>query len=374
MKSKKGIGLEWYMLIVAFFLGFMFYYLYLIGNKQTVQNYIGEYQFHILNAANEGENMIIYAQQSAKYSMQQAIYDLANDGGVEEIENEYETVYEHQCGTFNGAYVWFQVQKTDSGYEAKPCLDNSSTSDNLLYLFNQNMNGHLQNSPNEFPLDNYDYQIMNNLEILGKGINPLKFDIVAKKKIQIESFTGAQDEEPIGKSEPKTTKPGVPVSYKYSLPYNERAQDTAVDRIILHHTGDSRAYQTYNTLKQRDLSVHYIVDRDGMIYYAVDESKRAWHAGNWNSRSIGIEIVNTGYRDMQYTDEQYASIKSLINDMASRWPSIKVDDAHVIGHYQATAEGKWDPSPNFDWARIGLPNHPTLQALGKNAPSEYGWA
>jgi len=111
-----------------------------------------------------------------------------------------------------------------------------------------------------------------------------------------------------------------------------------------------------------------------MIYYAVDESKRAWHAGNWNSRSIGIEIVNTGYRDMQYTDEQYASIKSLINDMASRWPSIKVDDAHVIGHYQATAEGKWDPSPNFDWARIGLPNHPTLQALGKNAPSEYGWA
>ena len=110
------------------------------------------------------------------------------------------------------------------------------------------------------------------------------------------------------------------------------------------------------------MSVHYIIDRDGAIYYIVDESLNAWHAEDWNSRSIGIEIVNLGTKDMQFTDAQYASISSLINDIASRRSSIKIDNEHVLGHFQASTEGKWDPSPNFDWARIGLSGHKTSTA------------
>ena len=51
-----------------------------------------------------------------------------------------------------------------------------------------------------------------------------------------------------------------------------------------------------------DVSAHYLIGRDGTIYYLVDEMKRAWHAGDswWggpidmNSASIGIELANDG--------------------------------------------------------------------------------
>ncbi|MEK6943113.1 MAG: N-acetylmuramoyl-L-alanine amidase [Nanoarchaeota archaeon] len=159
------------------------------------------------------------------------------------------------------------------------------------------------------------------------------------------------------------TTPGIPVSDIYFGQLNSGQRlSVAVDRIILHHTADSAAQTTFNTLKTRGLSVHYIIDRDGAIYYIVDESLNAWHAEDWNSRSIGIEIVNLGTKDMQFTDAQYASISSLINDIASRRSSIKIDNEHVLGHFQASTEGKWDPSPNFDWARIGLSGHKTSTA------------
>jgi len=149
-----------------------------------------------------------------------------------------------------------------------------------------------------------------------------------------------------------------------------------VDKIILHHTGDSSAVQTWKTLRNRPtksklgLSVHYIVDLDGTIHNPVPEEKEAFHAGAWNDWSIGIEIVHTGKKNMDYTAAQYAAITELINDIADRWPSIEADDAHVLAHYQATTSGKWDPSPNFDWSRIGLPNHKTLASLNKR-PDKY---
>ena len=52
-----------------------------------------------------------------------------------------------------------------------------------------------------------------------------------------------------------------------------------------------------------NVSAHYCIDENGLIFSLVDEGKRAWHAGEsyWrgetdiNSRSIGIEIVNPGH-------------------------------------------------------------------------------
>ncbi|MBW2990158.1 N-acetylmuramoyl-L-alanine amidase [Candidatus Woesearchaeota archaeon] len=195
------------------------------------------------------------------------------------------------------------------------------------------------------------------------------------------------------------TKPGIPVDEKYfGELYSYSREGALVDTIVLHHTGDNKASQTFNTLKKRELSVHYVVDKDGTIYYLIDESTKGAHCGccppsnptcckagencpvclneelrEMNAKSIGIEIVNTGYADDYYTNEQYVSIDKLINDIASRWTAIAVDNEHVLGHYQITL-GKWDPSPVFKWARIqGLSGHLMLADIGKKAPSEYGY-
>ena len=56
-----------------------------------------------------------------------------------------------------------------------------------------------------------------------------------------------------------------------------------------------------------EVSCHYLIDSGGTCYQLVDDNKRAWHAGKsfWrglrdiNSRSLGIELVNSGMRPTQ---------------------------------------------------------------------------
>ena len=72
-----------------------------------------------------------------------------------------------------------------------------------------------------------------------------------------------------------------------------------------------------DTLNRRKLSVHYIVARDGTVYYTCDESKRASHAGvgkwakyfNLNDVSIGIEIVNSGAESFPVDQVKNCSLK-----------------------------------------------------------------
>lgn len=52
-------------------------------------------------------------------------------------------------------------------------------------------------------------------------------------------------------------------------------------------------------LKQRGLSVHFCIDNDGTIYQLVDTTDVAYHAGDVNGVSIGVEISNAFYPKYQ---------------------------------------------------------------------------
>ncbi len=82
----------------------------------------------------------------------------------------------------------------------------------------------------------------------------------------------------------------------------KRERTTAV---VLHWTGGSGlASQVYRTLKQRRLSVHFVIEPDGAIHQHCDSDRRCAHAGSVddsnhdghqlsaNASTIGIEIVN----------------------------------------------------------------------------------
>ena len=383
--GKKAVIFEGVIFfVILIILTTAFFTLYNKQGKFPDKYKIGERQFSLLQTYQQAEKALFYIDQSAKYSLQQAVYELSKSGGIpdadfsdeERLEVESnENLLDNTCGNFYGYPIWYSSKKDESGsYIRNPCFDLSKVEDSLKYFFNKDMNQYLQIYPYNIPSDNFNYDIKGSLEITGKAKGPIKFDILKEpeKAIGLTTYEKKiQDEKNIGKI---TTKPGIKVSYQYALPARDRRQGAVVDRVILHHTGDDQASKTYKTLKDRGLSVHYIIDRDGTIDYVVDESKIAYHAAGWNTRSIGIEIVNTGYRDMDYTEEQYASINNLGKDIASRWPSIKFDNEHVIAHYQASTTGKWDPSPNFDWSKIELPSHPTLLAEGKKAPKDFGYA
>lgn len=77
-------------------------------------------------------------------------------------------------------------------------------------------------------------------------------------------------------------------------PRDLEALARAVDQFVLHYDvcGTSRTCQ--RVLRERGLSVHFLLDVDGTLYQTLDVADTAWHATKSNARSIGIEIAHIG--------------------------------------------------------------------------------
>ncbi|HLB23522.1 MAG TPA: peptidoglycan recognition family protein [Dehalococcoidia bacterium] len=67
-----------------------------------------------------------------------------------------------------------------------------------------------------------------------------------------------------------------------------------VSLVTVHDTaGEGSGPAIYRTLKSRSVSVHFAIDRAGLIWQFCDPAVvTAFHMGPGNSRSIGIEIAN----------------------------------------------------------------------------------
>lgn len=124
--------------------------------------------------------------------------------------------------------------------------------------------------------------------------------------------------------------------------------------VILHHTGNNDVRRALSTLTDAagEVSAHYLVARDGRIYYLVDELKRAWHAGSsyWggnrdlNSASIGIELDNDG--NEAYTEAQIAALLELLTGLKARHG---IPAANFLGHGDIAPGRKVDPGARFPW-------------------------
>ncbi len=141
---------------------------------------------------------------------------------------------------------------------------------------------------------------------------------------------------------------------KHSLPdYNERCEGSKICFVILHYTETDSLQQTFDIMAQRKVSVHYIIDTDGTLYKAVDESKRAWHAGKsyWrkikdiNSYSIGIELQNDGKSD--FPKAQLEALVILLKDIIFRHDIRPCD---ILAHSDVAPSRKSDPGEKFPWA------------------------
>lgn len=134
------------------------------------------------------------------------------------------------------------------------------------------------------------------------------------------------------------------------------------------------------TFIDADVSIHYIIDRDGTVYCYIPEDRTAWHAGagawlddekytnKMNLYSIGIELVGIGSSEdmslymtktqynkldkalLGFTDAQYTALADLLSDICRR-NDIPMDRDHIIGHEEFNPE-KNDPGQLFDWSRI----------------------
>jgi N-acetylmuramoyl-L-alanine amidase len=169
--------------------------------------------------------------------------------------------------------------------------------------------------------------------------------------------------------------------------YTAKSQDSRVLYLILHYTTIDTP-TSLRVLTQEEVSSHYLVG-DGprpVIYRLVDENRRAWHAGpsEWkghtalNASSIGIEIVNLGYKDtpqgrvwFDYPPEQIEVLMPLIRDIVKRH-QIRPD--RVLAHSDVQPQWKQDPGPRFPWKRLADEGLVLWPDAAKVAAAEPGLA
>lgn len=161
-------------------------------------------------------------------------------------------------------------------------------------------------------------------------------------------------------------------------------RSSRVDHIVIHFTGEpfAEAMRLLTERTEIPVSAHYLVPEHGdpsysrrrlRVHRLVDESERAWHAGDshWrgvealNARSIGIELVNRSRCiDMTprhvpstpssqrcafepFDPEQVALVIALLKDLLARYPRIDPED--IVGHADIAPERRADPGPLFPW-------------------------
>ncbi len=164
----------------------------------------------------------------------------------------------------------------------------------------------------------------------------------------------------------------LPARYLASPNFGPRPAGAAVDLIVVHSislppgeygTGcvqqlftnrlDWDAHPYFQSIRGLQVSAHFFVTREGVVWQFVDCDQRAWHAGpssyrgreNCNNDSIGIELE--GLEGQCFEEAQYASLTALCQDIALRYPI-----AHIAGHEDIAPGRKQDPGAGFRWDRL----------------------
>ena len=124
--------------------------------------------------------------------------------------------------------------------------------------------------------------------------------------------------------------------------------------VIIHHTAQNNCDQTLKTFTspKSQVSAHYVICKEGIIYHMLNDYLRAWHAGvaQWgnvtdvNSCSIGIELDNTGFES--FTEPQMQSLEKLLQALKDKYA---IPQQNFIGHADIAPKRKNDPNINFNW-------------------------
>ena len=145
--------------------------------------------------------------------------------------------------------------------------------------------------------------------------------------------------------------------------YSFRKKNKIVKYIVLHYTGMKSLKLAYKKLSDctSNVSAHYLISRNGIIFNLLCPKYEAWHAGKskWrssigiNHNSIGIEIENKGH-DFGYTyysNKQYNSLRKLINFLKKNFHIL---DQDIIFHSDVSPNRKKDPGEKFLIKKIGI--------------------
>ena len=187
-------------------------------------------------------------------------------------------------------------------------------------------------------------------------------------------------------------------------PPDQDAVNAGITQVVLHCDITTTDKKCYEVLLRRGFSTHFTIGEDGVIHQLLDIAHTAWHSGDNNKQSIGIDLNNlleidkfkkhrggvpegrgeaksmkiNGGRTkvgVGYTEEQYSALIALLAGFKEVLPNFTLfypmdDKGKVINrkiknyadfkgfmaHWHCSAM-RWDPGPAFDWERVMLGLH-----------------
>ena len=145
--------------------------------------------------------------------------------------------------------------------------------------------------------------------------------------------------------------------------YSFRKKNKIVKYVIIHYTGMKNINLAYKKLSNNhsNVSTHYLISRNGIIFNLLCPKFKAWHAGkskwkndiNINEYSLGIELENKGHRYgyTNFTYKQYTSLKKIIFFLKHNFYIL---DKNILYHSDISPNRKEDPGEKFLIDRVGI--------------------
>ena len=143
----------------------------------------------------------------------------------------------------------------------------------------------------------------------------------------------------------------------YSINFDEfKRSPKGIVYVIFHYTGMLSEKKAIERLanKSSKVSCHYFIKRDGTIINMVPDKFVAWHAGlscwkghkNLNSRSIGIEIQNSGHTNKyeKFSTNQINSLLLLSKILKKKY---NIKSKNFLGHSDIAPNRKKTLEKNF---------------------------
>jgi hypothetical protein len=164
IKSKKSEILFNITLVLVTIIVLTTAFFVLANKKDNFPSGIGGRQAEIIKTYQKADKMLLYVDESATFSVEQALYDLGQNGG-------YNTVPD--CGKITDYMIWQSKSK-----DCYPKFIN-----NFNFLLNENLNIYLDSYPNpKLKTDNYEFTIYNN-KVIGTALENIILPIFDEKNI-----------------------------------------------------------------------------------------------------------------------------------------------------------------------------------------------
>lgn len=152
----------------------------------------------------------------------------------------------------------------------------------------------------------------------------------------------------------------------------KRASGIALDRVVVHTMeGTLRGTERWFKMGTAErgtayaTAAHYLIGREGDVVQMVEDGDKCLHAGNWNSRSIGIEheariddwpvkrnadgsVKSPPFPPRDFPSAMLAASAEVVAVLLKKY-GLPADRTHVVGHSDVPGATHRDPGPDWPW-------------------------